>query len=256
MEVIAENRKEKGTVVFIHGLCSSNRIFDNIIESDLISNPKEAISLIGHGENQELKKTESFLVNDYCTQLIAEINLIDDAVFLVGNSLGGHLAIEIANEIPLLKGLMIMGTPPLNHPLNFEEAFLSLPEMQTFLSENPTDKDVDGVYNVALFNKEVKDKFVKDFKKANPKVRSSAVESFEKGLWGNQKEIFLNLDLPKFIVHGQNDPSVNFKYLKELQKTSRDNCELVVIENCGHYPSIESPKEFIEILSNALKKVF
>ncbi len=43
------------------------------------------------------------------------------------------------------KGLVIFGTPPIKKPVNIEEAFLPVPELQTYLSENPSQTEKGGI---------------------------------------------------------------------------------------------------------------
>ena len=72
----------------------------------------------------------------------------------------------------------------------------------------------------------------------------------------NEYEIFTQLDKPKYIIAGKQDPSVNFNYLKQVKENSIGICELIVFENCGHYPSLEKPEEFIIKLKNITDSVF
>ena len=76
------------------------------------------------------------------------------------------------------------------------------------------------------------------------------------GNWRDQKKTFINLPIPKFIVKGKQDPSVNPDYLEFIQKSCATNCQLITLDNCGHYPTIEKPKEMIEIINKAILTVF
>ena len=135
----------KGTIVFIHGNSSSSFVFDEVLKCKSIPQTKIAVELPGHGINTNLgHEVKDFSIEVYRAKLIDLLSRIDDDVLLVGNSLGGHLVIEVAQEVNRLKGLVIFGTPPLKKPLNLEEAFLPVDALQTFFTENPTDTEIES----------------------------------------------------------------------------------------------------------------
>ncbi len=257
MKNIAKKGDEKGVIIFIHGNSSSAEIFSRILESEKLKQTKIAVRLPGHKGNMEGFENENdFSIDSYVDKISEFINSIDDDILLVGNSLGGHISIEMAHKILRLKGLMIMGTPPLKKPLNIEEAFVVTPALQVFMTEKPLETEIKNASKIAVFNEEHAPFVENSFKESNPKVRTEMTIDLTENKFSNQYKTFTELLVPKFIVHGENDPSVNLDYLKTLQELSSTNCELTIINNCGHYPSIETPEQFIEILSKASNKVF
>lgn len=98
---LTQSKHSKGTIVFIHGNSSSSEIFKATIESELIPYNKIAINLLSHGNNQpeNLNQEEHFSIASYKKDVLKQIGHLEDAVLLVGNSLGGHVAIEIASQI-------------------------------------------------------------------------------------------------------------------------------------------------------------
>ena len=247
----------KGTIVFIHGNSSSSTVFDEIMKSETITQTKIAVDLPGHGSNLDgYIYDDDFSVISYRKKLIAFINTIDDDILMAGNSLGGHLAIEIAEDINRLKGLVIFGTPPLKKPINLEDAFLPVEALQTFFTENPANEEIESSVNVTVFNKELAYKIVEDFKKSNPKVRKAIVNDISQNSFLDQFKIFTNLKIRKYIIAGSHDPSVNPEYLKIVADACHGNCELIHFENCGHYASLEKPNEFVQTINLIGSKVF
>jgi pimeloyl-ACP methyl ester carboxylesterase len=175
---------------------------------------------------------------------------------LIGNSIGGHLAIEIANEIPNLKGLVIMGSPPLKKPINFEEAFIPVTALNTFLTENPNESEINSALDIAITNKLKKLTMISDFKKANPLVRKAIAIDLMENKLSNQYGIFTELSLPKFIISGDSDISVNRVYLEMIEKNCKTSCKIINFKNCGHYPSIDKPKKFIATIKKIAEKIF
>lgn len=249
--------KKKGTIVFIHGNSSSSEVFTNIMNSSKITQSKLAIDLPGHGQSiDSYTEEEDFTMKSYSEKIIVILNQIDNDILICGNSLGGHIAIEISEKIARLKGLVIFGTPPLKKPFNFEEAIAPRSELQIYTSEYATDLEIERAVNIIVFNKKLIETFIKSYRETNPKIRKALAKDFADNRWSNQFEIFTNLKIPKFIIAGSYDTCIITEYLLEVVSKCHGNCELISIKDCGHYPSIERPKEFIDIIKYITTKVF
>ena len=61
------------------------------------------------------------------------------------------------------------------------------------------------------------------------------------------------MDKPVLLFWGRNDPTVPFKHSHDL-RAAMPNLEFQVIENCGHIPHHEKPKEVNPILLDFLRK--
>ncbi len=248
LHITQKQGKKSGTIIMLHGSSSSSRVFAPVFESS-IPYSLIAIDFFGHGESSFNGK---YRVSDMKDQILSVVENIDEDILLVGNSLGGHLAIEVAKDIEKLKGLLIFGTPPLKKPINAEEAFMPIPELSTFLTENPSEEDIDKVLSLAVQNKDVISLLKEDFFKCDPKVRSVIAAEFEK--YSDELEILTNLPCQKFIIKGEQDPSINPIYLEQNKTIA--NYELISMANCGHYPSIEQAEEFIEHLQKIAQVSF
>ena len=51
LKKIIARGKEKGTIIFIHGNSSSNKVFETVLNSDQIQQTMIALDLPGHGES-------------------------------------------------------------------------------------------------------------------------------------------------------------------------------------------------------------
>ncbi|HET8964400.1 MAG TPA: alpha/beta hydrolase, partial [Chitinophagales bacterium] len=89
----------------------------------------------------------------------------------------------------------------------------------------------------------------------NPLVRAALASDILGDRLADEWEIFTTLKVPKYIIKGDQDPSVNPMYLDKVVQACSNTCELITIENCGHYPSLERPMEFNEILLRIIDDV-
>lgn len=246
-----------GTILFIHGNSSSSEVFKKAVDSKEIPYTKIAVDLPGHGTNVgDYKAEHDFSIKSYLEKLVAFTETINDDILLVGNSMGGHLAIELAPKIKNLKGLVIMGTPPVKKPINFEEAFLPQPALQTFLTENPSENEMVTATEIAVHKQVNAAAILNDFKQANPKVRSVLADDLTQNRLDDQERIFVNLDAQKFIIRGAQDPTVNPSYLETIDTQCNGKCTLIDFDECGHYPSLEQPDKFIKTISEIASQVF
>lgn len=256
MHEIKNIGKKAGTIIYIHGNSSSSQVFLRTINSIKIEYTQIAIDLPGHGKSQKHYCESYYSLNRYSEVLTTRINEIEDDILLVGNSLGGHLAMEIASGIKRLKGLVIFGAPPVKKPINFSDAFLQCEALNCFLTENPEVEDIKFATETAVFDNTFAELLINDFKNTDPKVRLALAKDLMDNNWSDQKEIFISLPVPKFIFKGSHDPSVNPVYLEKIIAETNDQSSIIDFKNCGHFASIEQEDRFIESIASISKSVF
>lgn len=248
---------KKGTIVFLHGNSSSSEVFKDSLNYDVIPQNKIALDLLGHGNhNNNSIDADDFSIKAYSDAILNQLANIDGDILLVGNSLGGHLAMGIAPKVVNLKGIVIFGTPPLKQPINFEEAFSPVSGLETFFTEHPEIKAIEETIDSIVYNKTIITQVVTDFKKANPRVRNAIASDVTNANFSDEFGFFTETKIPKYILVGKQDPTVNMNYLQDVKNQCHAKCDIIEIDNCGHYPSIEKPQEFNQILKNIAQDVF
>ena len=246
--------KKAGTIVLIHGNSSSSSINEKLLTDDKIDYHIVAIDLPGHGNNQPTKDIENYFIKHINAQLKKTIAQFDDELLLIGHSLGGHLAIQIANEIENLKGLVISGTSPLKAPLNLEEAFFQIPELQHMYTEHLDDEVVRKTMKITthISSEEILGKLTSDFQKTDPAFRSTLFKEIMSGSMPNEASLFQKLALPKYIITTEYEKVVNQTYVLSLDPEA----ENYMIKNAGHYPQLEQAEEWNSIILMIAKEVF
>lgn len=199
------------------------------------------VSLPGH-DNVPL--TEEYNLPNLSKYLIDLLG--DKEVIIIGNSIGGMLAHQIADKINL-KALISIGIPPLNYEL-LEGAML---ENETTELSNTADLSDEEILtlseNLSSTPEGVKTVY-QAIKNADPKVREGLLPSFSAGDLRDEYEIFEKLDIPILFIKCSNDNIINNDRFDDLPFG-----EVVEIES-GHLPSVDNPTALNTAIKNFLDK--
>lgn len=245
--------------VFIHGNSLSALTFKKQFEFLPGNIPLVAFDLPGHGLSAKHDSFEDvYCIPGYIRGLqtvIRELELKD--FILVGHSLGGHIAIEAAEQVTDLKALVIFGTPPIGMPPEMDKMFLPNPHMGSLFS-NKINRE-DALKLTAEFVHKHNDLVVELAEMVvatDGNARENLGLSIGKGQFGNEKEILKKLDIPVAILHGENETFVNAAYLNELEVPNLWNKEVIIIKEAGHLIQSENHKEFNSVLSELYSQIF
>jgi len=170
--------------------------------------------------------------------------LIDRPAVFVGNSLGGHVALRIALQRPdVVRGLVLVGSSGL-----FERTFEK--DVQHSPSREWLERKIEELFcDPSLMPPGTVDMAYAELS------RRSAARSLVR-LARSAKRDHLGEDLPKvfapvLLVWGRQDvvtpPAVAEEFHSKLP-----NSRLAWIENCGHAPQIERPREFGQVTARFL----
>ena len=166
---------------------------------------------------------------------------------LVGNSLGGHVAILFALSRPeLLRSMTLTGSSGL-----FEA-----PLGSTFPKRGNYDfvqkKTESTFYDPAVATKELVDEVYDIVNDRNKAIRVIAIA--KSALRHNIADRLNQIKRPVLLVWGKDDtitPAFVGEKFQELLPDSR----LHIMEKCGHAPMMEHPEDFNRLLNNFLKEV-
>jgi len=170
-----------------------------------------------------------------------------DRVILMGNSLGGHIALYHAKMYPeKMLGLVITGSSGLyenamgdSYPRRGDYDYIQKKAEAVFYDPKIATKEmVDEVFSMA--NDRIK--LIKTLTIAKSAIRHNMAKDLPK------------MHIPTCIIWGKNDtvtpPEVALEFNKLLP-----NSTLYWIDKCGHAAMMERPDEFNEVMLKWLKKV-
>jgi pimeloyl-ACP methyl ester carboxylesterase len=166
---------------------------------------------------------------------------------LVGNSLGGHIALYYTKNYPdKVKGIVLTGSSGLyesamgeSYPKRRDYEYIKKKTQDVFYDpEIATKQVVDDVYNIL----NDRSKLIRTLAIAKSAIRHNMAKDLPK------------ITLPACLIWGKNDsvtpPEVAVEFNNLLPNSS-----LYWIEKCGHAAMMEHPDEFNVLLENWLKEV-
>ncbi len=237
------------TLLFIHGNSLSKESFAKQFEGTP-SHRYIAVDLPGHGSSDRSKNPEEdYTVPGFSTTLCSFLSALNlKNVVLVGHSLGGHIAIEMANSLNSLKGLVIFGTPPLAIPPDMASAFLPNPAMAAAFKGELSQEETNLLAQAFCSDQALTQNLARQINQTDPNSRTSIGASIGQLNYTDEIVICKDLSVDFAVLHGAKDPLVNQDYFSsKFPKMWKGAVQ--IIQEAGHSIQLETPEEFSEILS-------
>ena len=172
-------------------------------------------------------------------EFIQEIGLRDS--ILMGNSLGGHIALLLARDHPeYFKGMVIAGSSGL-----YESSMgASYPKRNNY--EYITRKTQEVFYDPEIATKELIDEVYKVSSNRIKVLKTIAVA--KTAVRHNMAKDLHSMKTPTCIIWGKQDIVTPPSVAEEFHSLLPDS-DLFWVDKCGHVPMMEQPQEFNKILS-------
>jgi 2-hydroxy-6-oxonona-2,4-dienedioate hydrolase len=230
-------------LLLLHGLFGALSNFESLIE--YFKNHNKVIVPILPLLDMDILHTSVGGLAKFVHRFIESKQL--EEVHLLGNSLGGHVAmVHILKHPERIKSLILTGSSGLfengmgdSYPKRGDYEYIKRKTELTFYDPKMATKDlVDEVYSIT--NNRLK--VIKIIALAKSAIRNNLGEEL------NQ------IKQPTLLVWGNNDTITPPFVAREFNRLI-PNSELYFIDKCGHAPMMEVPEEFNVILHKFLKKL-
>jgi pimeloyl-ACP methyl ester carboxylesterase len=232
---------EGAPIVILHGLMGGLSNFQGVMDYFPGKGYRVIVPELPIYDMPLLKTTvKSFAI--YVDEFLRHLNLKD--VILVGNSLGGHIALlETKMDPEIVKGLVITGSSGLyesamgdGYPKRGDYEFIKKKAEEVF-------------YDPAVATKEIVDEV---FATVNDRVKLVKTLAIAKSaIRHNMSKDLPLMKTPTCIIWGRNDGVTPPNVADEFNALLPDS-DLFWIEKCGHAPMMEHPDTFNTILENWL----
>lgn len=249
-------------IVFLHGNSSCKEVFFRQFEMFHDSEYSLlAIDLPGHGASCNAANPEvQYTIPGYALivkKLLGALGV--EAPVVVGWSLGGNIAIEMAGRGFPLRGLFLMGTPPVGPGTeNFALAFTPKAIESTAMSEDASDEDLNDFVGDAFGSLNPIPKYFYDAAlRTHGRARGVMGEHWASGDEGcDQLTVIAGWNNPIGFVLGTDDALASAEYIKTVTWRRLWRNEIIDMPGCGHAPFIEDPPRFNTYLREFLKELF
>ena len=231
-------------IVVLHGLFGALSNFNGVI--DHFSKTHRVIVPMMPLYDMPMIKTGVKSLASFIIEFLEYKGLKD--VMLLGNSLGGHVALVVTKMRPeLIKSMILTGSSGLyenafggSFPRRGDKEYIRKKIGVTFYDPAMvTDELVDVTFDLV----QDRTKLMKVLALAKSAIRH------------NMRKDLQNYKMPVCLIWGKNDTITPPDVADEFHEKLPDS-DLFWIDKCGHAPMMEHPKEFNEILDGWLEKRF
>lgn len=231
---------DKGTLLLLHGLFGALSNFEGILNR-FGKEYRVIVPMLPIFELPLRKLSIKSLVL-HVHEFVEFLNLQD--VHVLGNSLGGHIALIYTLEYPQrVASLTLTGSSGLfenamgsSFPQRSNYEFISSKVAQTFYDPNFASKDlVDEVYGIV-----------------NDKTKGlRIVVTAKSAVRHNLKDKLHEIKIPTLLVWGKQD-IITPEFVGEKFHELMEHSQLYIVDKCGHAPMMERPALFNSILESFL----
>jgi sigma-B regulation protein RsbQ len=239
--------KGEPALVFVHCWSCNRNTWENQVPVFSKNHQVVTIDLPGHGESGQGRKIwsiESYA--DDVNTVISKLNL--KRVILVGSSMGGPISLEATRRSPE----RIVAIVPVDTLHNVENK-VPPEQLEAVFKQLRGDYKVavTGFLNQLFFSPTtpaaVKERIIKETTARPPELAVAIIEGiFKYDAIPALKEV----KVPIRAINADRNPTnleVNRKYAPQF--------DAVIIKGSGHYPMLEQPERFNELLAEIIKQV-
>jgi pimeloyl-ACP methyl ester carboxylesterase len=244
------DKNQKGFPLFlIHGLGGSIESWTNNI--DYLSNKFRVIAIDLPGFGLSDKPKVSYTVNFYVKFLEKFIKKLKIShLYLVGSSLGGHIAVEFTISNRKIVDKLILISPVGSLPKSFKGTSALKKYFKIVEAKSSND-----VYRIlASIDNSIADR---SYAKVvyNRLSLPGARDAFISALKGSANAPRYNNKLRKIntnmlLIWGKEDKMIPLKYIRPFMEHRKSR--IIIFENCGHRPHVENPKLFNQVVKHFL----
>jgi pimeloyl-ACP methyl ester carboxylesterase len=254
--VVEEAGRGDLPVLLIHGNSLSREVFRKQLGGALSRKYRlVAFDLPGHGDSSDARdNSRTYTRPGLADAAIEALDLLGlREVVVVGWSLGGHIALEMASRFSGIRGLLISGSPPISRH-NMAEGFIPSPHMKLAGQQYLAPSEIDA-FGEAIFGAPVPLVFRRAMERADGLARKTIFEAARSGAGIDQRWFVENCSVPLAVVNGSEDPFINLDYLEVPNYANLWEGRCHRLPGVKHAPFWEAPVVFDALLARFIDDV-
>ncbi|VAW24663.1 2-hydroxy-6-oxo-6-phenylhexa-2,4-dienoate hydrolase [hydrothermal vent metagenome] len=230
-------------IIVLHGLMGALSNFDGVLNYFSNNGYKVIIPELPIYK-LPLLKTNVKNISKFLKEFMIYKNI--DKAILLGNSLGGHIALYFTKlNLKNVSGLVLAGSSGL-----YEKSMGdTYPKRGNY--EYIKKKTEEVFYDPKIATKEVVDEVFSSVNDRSRVIKTLAIA--KSAIRHNMAKDLPKMDIPVCLIWGKNDSVTPPEVAEDFEKLLPD-ANLYWIDKCGHAPMMEHPDEFNKILENWLKE--
>jgi pimeloyl-ACP methyl ester carboxylesterase len=254
---------EGPVLLLIHGMAGSSESWNHVMPALSREFTVVAPDLLGHGRSEKGAGDSSLgaLASSLRDLLVA---LGHDRLSIVGQSLGGGVAMQLAYQFPeRCERLVLVSSGGLGREVNPLLRLLSLPGSGAVLSlacSEPVRSAIEGAGSLvsrlglrpAPRSAELWRSYSSlgddDTRRSFLRTLRAVIDSSGQMVSAADR-LHLAAELPTLIVWGSDDPIIPVEHAHGTH-AAIDGSRLEIFDGVGHYPHVEAPEHFVAVLSD------
>ncbi len=243
---------ERPTVLLLHGNSADQTVFTS--QTAMLRRHGFGVLVLdlpGHGLSDDaVSAAETYSFPGYAAAIgqVLDLLAISD-VHVAGWSLGGHIGLELMGGDARVRSLLIWGTPPIQPgPAALPEAFVLSSSMALAGQEVLSDEECRLYARAMLGIEAVPESLVAAVRRTDGAARSWMVRNGLAGIGRDTRDLVARDPRPLAVLHGSEDPFVNFGYLKRLPYRNLWRNEVQVLAGVGHAGHLQASEAFDALL--------
>ncbi|WP_321839219.1 alpha/beta fold hydrolase [Paraburkholderia bannensis] len=252
---IQESGEGATTALFIHGNSSCGDVFQHQLRGHLARDHRLiALDLPGHGQSDNAPDPSRTYSRsgfaDAAVELLHELNISEAVV--VGWSLGGHIGIDMLTRFQGMRGLMIVGTPPVGRD-TMREGFMGLPQTSAAGRKDLSDADIDGFMQATFSERPA---FLRDaIARSDGRFREHLFQAMRADGYADQRTTVKDSAVPIAVLNGADDKVINLDYVDRVAYGNLWDGRCHRIAGSGHAPFWQQAQRFDSLLARFLDDV-
>lgn len=230
-------------IIILHGLMGALSNFDDVLSYFSAKGYNVIIPELPI-YSLPLLKTNVKNISKFLKEFMIFKNI--DSAILLGNSLGGHIALYFTKlNLKNVSGLVLTGSSGL-----YEKSMGdTYPKRGNY--EYIKEKTQEVFYDPEIATKEVVDEVYSSVNDRSRVIKTLAIA--KSAIRHNMAKDLPDMNTPTCLIWGKNDLVTPPEVAIDFQKLMPD-ANLYWIDKCGHAPMMEHPEEFNKILESWLKE--